>query len=178
MIFDQNFKRLEVIKESVKLEELNINNKSFVGYWMSSNQRVNYNYSLNESLKLAKKLKVQHKIFFIYDVKHYNSLPRHKNFMLNGLKEVNNQLNSLGHQLYFYTYSESLMKSILKNCISLVVDLTYTNRAKKYQKNVLKNLNLNIYSVDNLYLPIKRVSEKQEYSAATLRKKYYKELDN
>ena len=78
MIFDQNFKRLEVIKESVKLEELNINNKSFVGYWMSSNQRVNYNYSLNESLKLAKKLKVQHKIFFIYDVKHYNSLPRHK----------------------------------------------------------------------------------------------------
>ncbi|GIR28958.1 hypothetical protein CM15mP43_05820 [bacterium] len=54
MIFDQNFKRLEVIKESVKLEELNINNKSFVGYWMSSNQRVDYNYSLNESLKLAK----------------------------------------------------------------------------------------------------------------------------
>ena len=63
MIFDQNFKRLEVIKESVKLEELNINNKSFVGYWMSSNQRVNYNYSLNESLKLATKLKVKHKIF-------------------------------------------------------------------------------------------------------------------
>ena len=60
----------------------------------------------------------------------------------------------------------------------MVVDLTYTNRAKKYQKNVLKNLNLNIYSVDNLYLPVKRVSEKQEYSAATLRKKYYKELDN
>tara|TARA_A100001388_G_scaffold76587_1_gene54601 strand:- start:31582 stop:32961 length:1380 start_codon:yes stop_codon:yes gene_type:complete len=178
MIFDQNFKRLEVIKESVKLEELNINNKSFVGYWMSSNQRVNYNYSLNESLKLAKKLKVQHKIFFIYDAKHYDSLPRHRSFMLNGLKEVNNQLTSLGHQLYFYTYSESLMKSILKNCISLIVDSTYTNRAKKYQKNVLKNLNLNIYSVDNLYLPVKRVSDKQEYSAATLRKKYYKELDN
>ena len=66
------------------------------------------------------------------------------------------------------------MKYILKNCISLVVDLTYTNRAKKYQKNVLKNLNLNIYSVDNLYLPIKRVSEKQEYSAATLRKNIIK----
>ena len=58
--------------------------------------------------------------------------------MLNGLKEVNNQLNSLGHQLYFYTYSESLMKSILKNCISLIVDLTYTNRAKKYQKKCFK----------------------------------------
>ncbi|GIR28957.1 hypothetical protein CM15mP43_05810 [bacterium] len=66
------------------------------------------------------------------------------------------------------------MKSILKNCISLIVDLTYTNRAKKYQKNVLKNLNLNIYSVDNLYLPVKRVSDKQEYSAATLRKNIIK----
>ena len=32
MIFDQNFKRLEVIKESVKLEELNINNKNLDKY--------------------------------------------------------------------------------------------------------------------------------------------------
>tara|TARA_B100001248_G_scaffold79784_1_gene57853 strand:+ start:31550 stop:32929 length:1380 start_codon:yes stop_codon:yes gene_type:complete len=176
MIFDQNFKRLKVIKESVKLEKLNINKKSFVAYWMSSSQRVYYNYSLNESLKLAKKLKVLHKTFFIYNSQHYNSLSRHLEFMLNGLKEVNNQLNSLGHQLYFYNYSNSLMKSILKDCVSLVVDSTYTNRAKKYQKKIFDNLDINIYSVDNLYLPVKRVSDKQEYSAATFRKKYYTEL--
>ena len=65
MIFDQNFKRLKVIKESVKLEKLNINKKSFVAYWMSSSQRVYCNYSLNESLKLAKKLKVLHKTFSV-----------------------------------------------------------------------------------------------------------------
>ena len=104
MIFDQNFKRLKVIKESVKLEKLNINKKSFVAYWMSSNQRVDCNYSLNESLKLAKKLKVLHKTFFIYNSQHYNSLSRHHEFMLNGLKEVNNQLNSLGHQSVSYTH--------------------------------------------------------------------------
>ena len=178
MIFDQNFKRLKVIKETIDLEKLNINKKSFVAYWMSSNQRVNCNYSLNESLKLAKKLKVMHKTFFIYNPRHYNSLSRHHEFMLNGLKEVNNHLNTLGHQLYFYNYSDSLIKSILKDCVCLVVDSTYTNRSKKYQKNILDNLNFNIYSVDNLYLPVERVSDKQEYSAATFRKKYYKELEH
>ena len=120
MIFDQNFKRLKVIKETIDLEKLNINKKSFVAYWMSSNQRVNCNYSLNESLKLAKKLKVMHKTFFIYNPRHYNSLSRHHEFMLNGLKEVNNHLNTLGHQLYFYNYSDSLIKSILKDCVCLV----------------------------------------------------------
>ena len=162
-----------------RIERKSTNSKGeFIAYWMSNAQRVDCNYTLERALKFAHKERLPLKIFFIYNPGHYKTLERHHCFMLHGLLEVNDLLKKYNHSFHFFSYKDNLLKEILDRCNHLFIDLPYTERARAHLKKELIGLDMNIYSVDNLYLPLTLISKKQEFSAATLRKKYYKILDN
>ena len=150
----------------------------FISYWMTSNQRIENNFSLRFAARIAKEKKLPLKIFFIYNKIQYDCISRHLKFMFEGLKDVLLKFNNFNHKINFYEYGTNLCSLILSDCDTLVLDEPYTERSRKYLKSELKDIDCNIYSIDNLYLPTKLVSNKEEYSAATFRRKYYKLVDD
>ena len=84
------------------------------------------------------------------------------------------ELNHFGHELEFVNCINDIEKLNLIECHTIIVDKTYTKRSFDYTLEILRNYNANIVSIDNLYLPANLISNNQEYSAATFRRKYYK----
>ena len=80
----------------------------FISYWMTSNQRIENNFSLRFAARIAKEKKLPLKIFFIYNKIQYDCISRHLKFMFEGLKDVLLKFNNFNHKINFYEYGTNL----------------------------------------------------------------------
>ncbi len=165
---------MELIKKRTEIIRNGNDKGSFVAYWTSNTLRVNNNYSLKIASEIALDKNLPLKIFFYHNESHYKCIDRHTIVLLNGLIELADELNHFGHELEFVNCINDLEILNLIECHTIIIDKTYTKRSFDYTLEILRNYNANIVSIDNLYLPANLISNKQEYSAATFRRKYYK----
>lgn len=141
-------------------------------YWMSREQRVQDNWSLVYAQELAIEQKQPLLIYFyLHPVKNYN--PQHYLWMLTGLEEVAQQLETLN--IPFIVSTEKPVKS-LSNLVKksgaahLVADLSPLSTAKKRLNSITTRLNLSVFEVDaRNTVPVWEVMDKQAYAASSIR---------
>ncbi len=170
MSFKERVKKLKSGKEDGK----------YVIYWMQASQRVEENDALNFAIQQANFQGIPLIVFFGI----YKDFPLANNrsfkFMFEGLQEVANRLEQINATfLCSVIFPPSGAKKLAKNASCVVFDKGYTKLQRKWRTDVLESIDNSIYEVESdVVVPVEIASDKEEYSAATLRKKIRKHIQN
>ncbi len=144
-------------------------------YWMSRDQRVSDNWALihaqNEALKKGRPLAV----VFCLAPSFGEASRRHYDFMLGGLREVEEKLRRLGIAFFLFTGDPAvtLPRELTKLDPALVVcDFDPLREKVRWRAMVAAALNCPVVEVDaHNIVPARAASPKKEYAAATFRPK-------
>ncbi len=161
-------------KERVQaLNDKEILDKPYVIYWMQSSQRVEYNHALEYAIRRANKLEKPLLVYFGLTESFPDANWRHYLFMLQGLKEVKNKLHEKNIRMLIERISpEQGALELSKIAALMVVDRGYLRVERQWRRFVADNAQCLLVQVEtNVIVPIEAASQKEEYSAATLRRK-------
>lgn len=176
--FRFNKKRVRVLSEATEISE----ESQGILYWMSREQRVQDNWSLLYAQKLALKQNLPLHVCFCLVPTHLNATYRHYHFMLEGLKEVEKELNELNipfHLLIGFAkdqvpkfVSENSMGAVICDFSPLRVSLSWVEDLKKNLPSTVPFAQVDGHNV----VPVWVASDKLEYSARTIRTKINSKL--
>ncbi|KAG0725286.1 Deoxyribodipyrimidine photo-lyase [Chionoecetes opilio] len=153
-----------------------------VVYWMSRDQRVQDNWAMLFAQRLALKYKVSLHVVFCLVPKFLDATIRHYQFMLKGLEEVESECRELSISFHLLPGEpNAVLPEFIKshNIGGLVTDFSPLRLPRLWVKEVKKAIpqNIPMCQVDaHNIVPCKKASEKQEYSARTIRKKIHDKL--
>jgi len=161
-----------------RLNDNNIRMGNFVLYWMQATQRVEYNHALEYSILRANKLNQPLLVYFGITESYPEANERHYWFMLDGLKEVQLELDKKGIKLVIMRISPEIGAiQLAKSASMVIVDRGYTKTVRKWTKNVAEKIKCPLIQVEsNVIVPVEVASQKEEYSAATFRPKINKAI--
>jgi deoxyribodipyrimidine photo-lyase len=147
---------------------------------MQASQRNEYNHALEYSIIKANELNRPVLVFFGLTEKYPNANQRHYNFMLEGLKELTHSLEERGIKIVIRKGSPEIGATQLSKKASLVVtDRGYLKIQKNWRTNVAKQIRCPLIQVESdAVVPVEVTSQKEEYSAATIRSKITSKLLN
>lgn len=162
-----------------KLNDKSLKNGKYVLYWMQSSQRDHFNHALEYSILKANELQKPLIVYFGITDKFPEANRRHYYFMLEGLKDVKASLEDRNIEMIILTQSPEIGAIRLSKKASLViVDAGYLKIERKWRNFVAKHVECPLIQVEtNVIVPVKTASPKEEYSAATFRRKINKVLD-
>jgi deoxyribodipyrimidine photo-lyase len=148
----------------------------YVLYWMQSSQRVKYNLALEYAISWAEKLRKPLLVFFGLARGFNQANLRHYTFMLEGLRDVEAQLEKLGIKLVVQNKSPELgVVTLSKQACVTIVDKGYLKTLRQWYSFAAANLRCPLIQIeDNVVVPVEAASSKEEYSAATIRPKISK----
>lgn len=140
-------------------------NKGDIVYFMSRELRVEDNWGLIFATELAKEYKRKLKVIIVLDSNYYS---KHQlTFLVNGLKFLRKNLEK--NNINFAITEKTPKKNELK-AGAIIVDFNPIN----LQDDLAKNADCSVFEVDSHNItPTRFISNKQEFSAATLRRKIY-----
>ncbi len=149
-------------------------------YWMSRDQRVEDNWALVYAYKLAnengRKLKVIFTLDFTYPLANYRSF----SFMLEGLKQVQVKLYELNifFELLIGNPIEKLKEYLnLNQVAAIILDFDPIKIKQLWKKEIANIADCAFFEVDaHNIVPAFYVTNKQEFSAYTIRPKLHKLL--
>jgi deoxyribodipyrimidine photo-lyase len=165
-----------------RLNELNTKEikNGLVVYWMSRDQRLEDNWALlyaqNKAIEMKRPLVI---IFFLTD-EFLNAQLKHFDFMMTGLNKLNKESKKLNIKFIIINGEIKKIDDFLNkiNCGLLVTDFNPLKISKNWKKEISKSFNIKFVEVDtHNIVPCIKISDKQEYSAYTLRRKIDKVLD-
>lgn len=159
-----------------------------VVYWMSREQRAEHNWALLYARQLAIEHRAPLHVAFCLVPGFLGATIRHYRFMLKGLKEVEEQLESLGipfHLLIGHGVEKlpEWMENNDVNCC--VLDFSPLRVPRKWTSDLLDHLktkqssdpSLRLFQVDaHNVVPVWEASDHQEVAARTIRSKIQKKL--
>lgn len=161
-----------------------LNNKKvrggeFVLYWMQSSQRVEDNWALSYAIQAANSLGLPIVVYFGLTTEFPEANFRHYWFMLEGLKEVSTTLQSLGVRFVVkHANPPTGLMELSEKASQIIVDKGYLRINKEWYNHAAQRTQVPIVQVeDNVVVPIEETSQKEEYSAATLRPKLLAKLN-
>jgi len=162
-----------------KLNDKSINKGKYVLYWMQSSQRDHFNHALEYSILNANELQKPLIVYFGITDKFPEANRRHYHFMFEGLMDVKASLEDRNIEMIILTESPEIGAIKLSKKASLViVDAGYLKIERKWRNIVAKHVECPLIQVEtNVIVPVKTASPKEEYSAATFRRKINKVLD-
>lgn len=169
-----------------------IKDKPYVIYWMQSSQRVEYNHALEYAISRANDLSKPLLVYFGLTDEYPDANSRHYQFMIEGLKEVKSELKKRNIKIIIRVISpEKGAIEMAEYAALMVVDRGYLRIEREWRSEVAANINIPLVQVEtNVVVPIEEASQKEEYSAATIRNKInnllplytkrfeYEDLDN
>jgi deoxyribodipyrimidine photo-lyase len=151
-----------------------------VVYWMSRDQRVHDNWALLFAQQLANE---KHRHLAVV----FNLVPdfleagfRQYSFMIKGLQEVENECRRLNIPFMLLTGNpvETISAFLKKiNASELITDFDPLKIKQLWKAGISKKINIPFYEVDaHNIIPVRYVSQKQEFAAYTIRPKILKNL--
>lgn len=149
-------------------------------YWMQRDQRINDNWALIYAQEKAIELKQPLIVVFCFVKDFLGATDRHYSFMLNGLKEVSENLEM--HSIGFYILQgepETVLTPFIEKVRAsvLVTDFNPLRLTIKWKREVNDKLTIPFIEVDSHnVIPCRFVSDKQEFGARTIRTKIQKLL--
>jgi deoxyribodipyrimidine photo-lyase len=163
-----------------KLTE-NPEEKGTILYWMSRDQRINDNWALLYAQEQALKKKVPVIVFFCL-LKDFKEAPfRSYKFMLEGLKQIEENLNSLNIPFFLEkgTPEKCIPKFIHENNAGmLITDFSPLRMKRSWNENIKKQISIPFHVIDaHNIIPVWEASDKKEYAAYTLRSKIEDKLE-
>jgi deoxyribodipyrimidine photo-lyase len=165
----------EMVQEE-RIRELNRNTVRkgrYVLYWMQASQRTEYNHALELAIDRANELQQPLLVYFGLTDAFPEANERHYHFMLEGLKYVREQLRSRGIGMVVERTSPETGVVRFAGEASLVVcDCGYLMVQRRWRRYVAEHVNCPLLQVEcEVIVPVEVSSDKEEYSAATLRRK-------
>lgn len=161
-------------KEQIKyLNKQSIKDRHFVVYWMQSSQRTEYNHALEYAITRANDLEKPLLVYFGVTSEYKEANLRHYQFMIEGLKEVKEELKKRHIKMVVVHVSpEEGAITMSREAASMVVDRGYLRIERKWREEVAKNIDIPLVQIEtNVIVPTEEVSQKEEYAAATIRNK-------
>ena len=150
-----------------------VRQKDYVLYWMQSSHRTLENPALAYAIERANASHLPLVVYFGLTDGYPESSLRHITFMLQGLSLVSRDLEALG--IRFLLRAEDPAEGVLalaKNAALLVADRGYLRTEQEWYRRVAARVPCPFVQVEaNVVVPVRAASEKEEYSAATIRKK-------
>ncbi|MGB4589960.1 MAG: deoxyribodipyrimidine photo-lyase [Clostridiaceae bacterium] len=166
--------------ERVKmLNQEEIQNKPYVIYWMQSSQRTQYNHALEFAVDYANLLEKPLIVYFGLTEKFPEANRRHLRFMIEGLLEVKENLKRRGIRfIVMHCSPEVGAIKLAKEAALLVTDRGYLRIEKSWRRALADNAHCKVFQVEsNVLVPVEVASMKEEYSAATIRRKIEKRME-
>lgn len=148
---------------------------------MQQSQRVNYNHALEFTIREANKLVLPVIVYFELIDDYPEANLRHYQFMLEGLQELQDSLKNMGIKLIVKLSRDNdspALDGLSKDAVMVVTDIGYTRFQRKWRGEYSKKVSCRLIGIESdLVVPVSTVSNKEEYSAATLRRKITPLLD-
>jgi len=169
MIRDERIKRLN---------NKPVNKGCYVLYWMQAAQRAEYNHALEYAISKANQLKLQLVVVFGVTDSYPEANLRHYTFMFEGLVDVQKALTKRRIKLAIrYQSPELAAIDLSEKAAMVVVDAGHTSIQRKWRQYAAKNIECLLEEVEtNLIVPVTEVSDKENFSAGTLRPRINKRL--
>lgn len=165
----------ERIKE---LNDQSITTGDYVLYWMQASQRTLYNHALEYAIHKANKLKKPLIVYFGLTDDYPEANQRHYHFMLQGLREVEKSLQDRNIQLVILKQPpDTGALEMAESASLLVTDRGYLTHQREWRYRVASDIKCSLIQVESdVVVPVETASDKEEYSAATIRKKINRDL--
>ena len=155
-----------------------LNNKiplqgEYILYWMQASQRAEYNHALTYAIEQANQRNLPIIVYFGLTESFPEANERHYVFMLEGLKETRQKLRDMGIGIMIErTSPEKGVLDFAKKASMVVCDRGYLKIQKQWRSFVAANIDCSLIQVESdVVVPVEIASPKEEYSAATLRRK-------
>lgn len=156
-----------------KLNEKPLKDGEYVLYWMQSSQRAHQNHALEYAVSKANQIHKPLVIYFGLTENYPEANLRHYTFMLEGLKDLKTSLIQRNIKFLVLKCSPDVgAMELSKRASMVVVDRGYLEEQVEWYKNVLKTVECPFVQVEsNVVVPVEVASFKEEYSAATFRRR-------
>lgn len=146
-----------------------------VAYWMSREQRVNDNWALIFAQDIAMERRSPLAVVFCLAPQFLEATARHYDFMITGLKEVEQRLGALKIPFFAITGEpgSAIPRFVATHRIScLVADFDPLRIKRQWKELAAGKIGIPFYEVDSHNIvPCRTASPKQEFGAYTIRKK-------
>ena len=161
-----------------RLNFVDVRGGNYVLYWMQASQRAEWNHALEYAIDRANELGQPLLALFGITDDYPEANLRHYAFMLEGLRETQAALRERGVQLVVRHKSpEQAAMEMAKGASLVVTDRGYVRIQRRWRDHVARHAPCSVVQVEtDVVVPIKVVSRKEEYAAATLRPKIQKAL--
>ncbi len=163
--------------EQQRIQALNtqpvLKENAFVVYWMQASQRIADNPAFTYAVLQANALGKPLVVFFCLLTDFPEGTRRSYRFMLEGLHEVGDELRRRNIRFVLDTRGPLVgLREIAARSALVVVDRAYGRFERSWRKQVASAVLCSVVQVEgNVVVPVETVSNKDEYSAATLRRK-------
>ena len=146
---------------------------AYLLYWMQASQRTEYNHALEYAIIRANELNKPLVVYFGIAENYPESNERHFHFMLEGIREVRESLAKRGIAMILKRESpENGILRFARNASMVITDCGYTKIQKSWRNYAARKLDRTLAQVESdVIVPVETVSLKEEYSAATIRRK-------
>ena len=151
----------------------------FVLYWMQAAQRAEWNHALEYAISVANERKKPVLGAFCIADDFPEANERHYAFMLEGLKETQGSLAKRHIQLVIlHGKPEQTIPKFSKKADMLVMDEGYLRIQQAWRDVIAEAADCAVYEVTtNLIVPVEEASDKENFSAGTLRPRIGRQLE-
>lgn len=145
----------------------------YVLYWLQASQRTEYNHALEYAIMRANELGQPLLVFFGLTDDFPDANSRHYAFMLEGLLGVEDSLRDRGIKMVIgYTSPEKGALELSDHASLVVTDRGYLRIQRGWRDSLAKGLDCPLIQVEtDVVVPVEEASDKEEWSAWTLRRK-------
>lgn len=152
---------------------------AYILYWMQQDQRSECNHALEYAIQTANEHKKPLAVFFGLTDSYPGANLRHYTFMLRGLVETANTLKK--RKIAFVIQRVSPEKGVIemaRDAAVLITDRGNTHIQTLWRDTVARKVKCPVIQVEsNVVVPLETASEKENYSAGTLRPRIHRHLD-
>lgn len=151
----------------------------YVLYWMQHSHRTRANQALNFSIQRANDLCKPLLVCFGLTDGFPEANLRHYSFMLEGLKEIKAELEkaSIGF-VVIKGRPDEVALLLGEKASAIVTDRGYLRVEREWRQRVAEKASCDFYQIESdLIVPVEEASTKEEYSAATIRRKIMQRLE-
>jgi deoxyribodipyrimidine photo-lyase len=147
---------------------------------MQASQRTDFNHALEYAIEQANEYNQPLLTVFCLMDNYPHANASHYRFMLQGLFEVSESLNKQGVGFAVYKKDPQQMIPALSEDASMtIVDRDYQRNQIEWRRAVAGSINCPLVQVEtNVIIPVETVSQKEEYSAGTIRPKIHRILSD
>ena len=168
--------------DTARINRLNAEPKRagrYVLYWMQAAQRAEYNHALEWAIQQANRQKLPVLVVFCLVENFPEANLRHYRFMLEGLQETEKALarRRIGSVVFRGPPNTGVIQWAT-DAAQVVTDAGHLHIQRQWRLDVARKLTCLLTEVEaNLIVPLETVSDKENFSAGTLRPRIHRQLN-